>query len=184
MISPIYFVIKPKAERLYSEVQEGVIASTTIEDHKFVNRMAEVVSVPLMYNGPISVGDEIIVHHNIFRKFLNVKGKEIFSNFRVKDNLYRAPQETVFAYKKPGGDWLATDGFLFVSPVENFDIFTSGREKALYGVVEITGDCMQDKNIIKDTKVCFRPNSEYEFVVDGKKLYRIRESGICLVFRK
>lgn len=181
LVAPINFIVRPVDDRLYSNSDGGLIRSTTIEDHKFVNRTAEVIASPLIYNGPISAGDNVIVHHNIFRKFKNVKGEERFSNFKVAEGMYKANQETVFAYKKPGKEWVATDGFLFVTPVDNFDIFTSGKEKSLYGTIFITDE---DKSIDVGTRVCFKPHSEYEFMIDGQKTYRIRKTGVCLIFQK
>ncbi len=53
MNSLYQFIIKPIGERYKNKINiEGqeLIVNSTISSHKFVNREAEVVSVPLIYN--------------------------------------------------------------------------------------------------------------------------------------
>ncbi len=65
MRSPFYFIAKPVNGRRYDNTKEigGVdfIVSTSEEDHKFSNRFAEVVELPLGYKGPIKEGDTLLV---------------------------------------------------------------------------------------------------------------------------
>ena len=65
------FIIKPVGNR-YNNVKKigdkELIINTRIEEHKSINRTAVVLAVPKHYKTSIKVGDEIIIHHNIFRK--------------------------------------------------------------------------------------------------------------------
>ena len=73
------FIITPKKGRYNNEIEIGdktLIINANIEDHKMVSRHAVVVSTPLAYCTDIKVGDEIIIHHNIFRRWYDIKGKE------------------------------------------------------------------------------------------------------------
>ena len=66
------FIIKPKDNRYNNEVEVGdkkLIINASIEDHKMVSRHAIVVSTPLAYCTDIKVGDEVVIHHNIFRRW-------------------------------------------------------------------------------------------------------------------
>jgi len=80
MKSPFYFIAKPINGRRYDNTKdiEGteVIVSTSEEDHKFSNRYAEVVELPLGYKGPITPGDILLVHHNVFKYYNDMKGEE------------------------------------------------------------------------------------------------------------
>lgn len=48
----------------------------TERDYMFVNRIGKVISVPAGIKTEVSVGDEIIVHHNVFRRWYDMKGRE------------------------------------------------------------------------------------------------------------
>jgi len=65
-----------------------LLLNTSIDKHKFVNNKAEVVSIPAAFTTPIEVGDEIIIHHNVFRRYYNMKGKEVNSKKHFKDDIY------------------------------------------------------------------------------------------------
>jgi hypothetical protein len=78
MHSPYYFIVKPHGLEYNNEIEiagQKVIVNSTVENHKHVNRFAEVVHVPKRYTGRISKGDLIIVHHNIFRIYYDMRGR-------------------------------------------------------------------------------------------------------------
>ena len=64
-----YFVVKPVESR-YNNVKKigdkSLITNTENFTHQNVNRNAIVLSVPKGVNTDIKVGDELIVHHNVF----------------------------------------------------------------------------------------------------------------------
>ena len=73
------FIVKPLKSR-YDNVRKigdkTLIINTTIENHLFVSKQAVVVSTPAAYSSPIKVGDKLYVHHNLFRRWYDQKGKE------------------------------------------------------------------------------------------------------------
>ena len=77
---------------------EKVIVNSTIEDVSFINRKARVVSAPEFTI--LQKGDEVIVHHNIFRLRNDVKGVVAPSNYDIGDNKYIVPLTEVFMYKR------------------------------------------------------------------------------------
>ena len=89
MRSPFYFIVEPVGGKSYDNVREsGLIISTSKEDHKATNRFATVINTPIGYDGPIEAGDTLVVHHNVFRSYYDMKGKERKSMSHLKDNLY------------------------------------------------------------------------------------------------
>ena len=79
MKSVYNFVVKPKGER-YNNTKKfdggELILNTEIFNHQYVNREAIVISKPIIGNTDIKPGDTVIVHHNVFRRWHNVKGIE------------------------------------------------------------------------------------------------------------
>ena len=73
------FVVTPKGERYNNskKVDGGkLILNTEIFNHQYVNREATVLSIPIAGHTDIKAGDTVIVHHNVFRRWHNVKGIE------------------------------------------------------------------------------------------------------------
>jgi len=71
MKSPFYFIVKPLKGRRYDNTKKiaglELVVSTSEEDHKFSNRYAEVVELPIGYTGEVKVGDTLLVHHNVLK---------------------------------------------------------------------------------------------------------------------
>jgi len=175
------FIIKPKEKRYNNtkKVQnKNLILNTSIEDHNFVSRSAIVISVPKAFNTNIKPGDEIIVHNNVFRRFYDIQGNEKNSTNHFKENLYFCYLDQIFLYKQ-NNNWKATDGFCFVQPIKKQidTIISEDNEEPLKGLVTYS-----DGVYSKDTLVGFSPDSEYEFIIDKKRLYRVPIKSITIKY--
>tara|TARA_R110000824_G_scaffold363892_1_gene552212 strand:- start:6 stop:572 length:567 start_codon:yes stop_codon:yes gene_type:complete len=187
MKSPFYFIVKPKNDRRYDSTKNigGIdfITSTSKEDHTSSNRYAIVVETPTNYKGPITAGDTLLVHHNVFKYYNDMKGKERSGKSFFKDDLFFIDNEQFFMYKK-NKKWEAHSKYCMIKPVEKKDnnyLKTHETEEPLVGIVKYPNKYLISKGINKGDKVSFQPNSEYEFNVDGEKLYRMFDSNITLI---
>lgn len=178
MRSPFNFIVKPRGGRRYDNIKNigGVdfITSTSQEDHKVSNRYATVVSTPIYYDGDISPGDTLIVHHNVFKYFYDMKGKQKSGKSHFKDDLFLVDDYQYFLYKH-NGEWMAKDEFCFVKPIpkEEYYLEYSGTEQPLVGVIKHTNNKLLSMGVNIGDLVSFKPESEYEFDIDGEKLYRV-----------
>ena len=50
-------------------------------------------------------------------------------------------------------------------------------EEPLWGIIKYGNEQLERLNIFTGDKVSFQPNSEYEFNIDGEKLYRMFTSN-------
>jgi hypothetical protein len=185
MKSPYLFIIKPVGGKLYDNVKKvgesELIVNSTIEDHLTTNRQACVESVPLDYSGPIEEGALIIVHHNTFRKYRDMRGVEKFSTNKLFGDTYTLGEDLIYAYKNDWSqEWKPISPYCFVAPIENDYKYDTGSEKALHGKMVYTNDELSSIGIENGDIVGFTPDSEYEFNIDEQKLYRINSSDICL----
>ena len=182
MRSPFYFIVEPVGGKHYDNVREsGLIISTSKEDHKATNRFATVINTPIGYNGPVEAGDILVVHHNVFRSYYDMKGKERKSMSHLKDNLYIVDFDQFFLYKKNDSEWMAHSPYCFVGPIEkkkDLSVFEVGVEQPLIGKLTYVSDKI---NIPVGTLVSYQPDTEYRFDIDGKKLYRMFERNICII---
>ena len=112
MQSPYSFIVKPIKGKRYNNTKNigGVdfVISTSKEDHNFSNRQAEVIELPLGYKGPIQVGDILLVHHNVFKFYNDIQGKERSGKSFFKDDLFFIEPDQYFAYKQ-NEKWNAVD---------------------------------------------------------------------------
>ena len=179
MKSVYNFVVTPKGERYNNKKKVGeseLILNTDIYRHEFVNRTAIVKSIPIVGDTNIQPGDEVIVHHNVFRRWHNVKGIEKNSRSFFDENTYLINQDQIFLYKR-NNTWNAPKGYCFIKPLKAINQFNIESEKPLQGIVKYS-----DGTVEVNELVGFRPSSEYEFIVDGERLYRVLSNFITIKY--
>ena len=179
MKSVYNFVVTPKGERYNNKKRIGdseLILNTEIYNHQFVNREAVVISTPIIGSTNIKPGDTVIVHHNVFRRWHNVKGVEKNSKSYFSENTYLVNYDQIFLYKRDK-EWIAPKGYCFVKPLKAVDQFNIESEKPLQGIVKYSDGTVNTGNLIG-----FRPSSEYEFIVDDERLYRILSNFITIKY--
>ena len=172
------FIVSPIGDRYTNSKKIGekeLVLNTEIYNHQFVNRNAKVIDTPLLFKSPLNKGDEVIVHHNIFRRWNDVKGREKNSRAYWKDNKYIITPDQIFLYKKE--DWKAMPGFSFIKPLQAVNSFNTEDERPLIGVVKYSDGTFNKKELVG-----FRPNSEYEFIVDDERLYRVLNKFITIKY--
>jgi len=178
MKSVYNFVVTPAKSR-YNNTKdidgEELIVNTEVYSHQYVSREAVVKATPTVGNTDIKVGDTVIVHHNVFRRWHNVKGIEKNSKSYIDEQTYLVQPDQIFLYKNT--EWQAQKGYCFVAPVKSTNKITVDKEKPLVGIVKHT-----DGTVNKGDLIGFRPSSEYEFIIDGQKLYRVLSNFITIKY--
>jgi len=185
MQSLFKFIVQPKNGRYDNEVSIGnkkLIVNTTMDDYKYVNRIGVVKSIPKIGDTNIKVGDEVVVHHNVFRRFYNMKGEEKNSGSYFKEDLYFCYYDQIFLYKQ-NDEWKAPFEFCFVKPIENKKhLITVEKERPRVGILKYGNSSLERFKIHEGDLVGFSPNSEYEFVVDNNRLYRMKTNDITIKY--
>jgi len=179
MKSVYNFVVTPKGERYNNKKKVGdseLIINTEIYNHQYVNREATVISTPIIGDTDIKPEDTVIVHHNVFRRWHNIRGVEKNSTSYFNESTYIVNRDQIFLYKRKN-KWIAPKGYCFVKPLKAINQFNIESEKPLQGVIKYS-----DGTISVGELVGFRPSSEYEFVVDGQRLYRILSKFITIKY--
>ena len=180
------FIIQPKNGRYTNEVEVGdkkLIINTTMDDHKFVNRVGVVLSLPLIGDTNINIGDEVIVHHNVFRRFYNVRGVEKNSTCYFKEDMYFCYYDQIFLYKHKN-KWKAPGDFCFVKPIlkKEKHIISDDKEQKRIGILKYSNSSLEAFKIHEGDLVGFSPSSEYEFIIDENRLYRMRTNDITIKY--
>ena len=180
MKSVYNFVVTPIGKRYNNtkEVEGGnLILNTEIYNHQFVNRIAKVISTPIIGDTDIKPDDEIIIHHNVFRRWNNQYGIEKNSRSYFNEDTYFITQDQIFLYKR-NREWKVPKGFCFIKPLKEIDDpLNVNIERPLIGIVKYSDGTVKEGDLIG-----FRPKSEYEFVIDGERLYRVLSNFITIKY--
>jgi hypothetical protein len=185
MKSPFYFIVKPLKGKRYDNTREvgdyELVVSTSEEDHKFSNRYAEVVELPIGYSGEVSIGDLLLVHHNVFKYYNDMKGRQRSGRSFFKDDLFFVDNEQFFLYKHDD-QWYAHDRYCFIVPIptEESIIFKNTKEEPLIGIMKYPNKYLMSMGIKSGDRVSFAPESEYEFTVEDEKMYRVYDHQVTM----
>ena len=184
MKSVYNFVVTPKGERYNNskKIDGGeLILNTEIYNHQYVNREAIVVSTPIIGDTDIKPGDEVIVHHNVFRRWHNMKGIEKNSRSYFDENTYLITPDQIFLlkYKASYNDnnWYAPQDYCFVQPIKQKNKLSVDQEEPCIGIVKYGNGSFE-----KGDLVGFTPFSTYEFIIDGIRLYRVMTQFITIKY--
>ena len=172
------FVVSPVKSR-YNNTKDvdgkELILNTEIFNHQYISKEAVVKAIPIVGETNIEVGDKVIVNHNIFRRWHNQYGVEKNSRSYIDEHHYLAQSNQIFLYKK--SKWIAQKGYCFVAPIKSTNNLDIEKEKNLVGVVKYS-----DGTVSEGDLVGFTPNSKYEFIIEGQKLYRLLSQFITIKY--
>lgn len=174
------FIVTPKGDRTTSKTEidgKELMLNTELQNHQYVNRIGVVIGSPIIGETEIKPGDEVIVHHNVFRRFYDVRGKEKNSSSYFEEGMYFVTPDQLYAHKPPGSIWQPTEGFYFVKPLKNNETFATDKEIIGKGIIKFGNE-----NLPPGTLVGFRPGSEYEFIIDNERLYRVPLQSITIKY--
>lgn len=185
IVSPYKFIVSPIGDKYNNKKEIGngksYYLSSSIENAIDVNRFAVVVQVPLNYKGKVEVGDEVVIHHNIFRDYYDYHGKIKHSSHYLYDNLYLIDDSEIYLFRSADKSkvWESNLDYVLVEPVWS-EKFSMKSKKDKVGWVVITSNEDLQHSIIG-----FTPESEYEIQMKNEEgedivYYRMRERDICV----
>ena len=99
-----------------------------------------------------------------------------------QDDTFFIDEGQFFLYND-GSEWKTTGKYCFIKPVETKDYYISkpGSEEPLVGTIRYITDELIAHGLKEGDEIAFTPDSEYEFNVEGEKLYRVNSGNICIL---
>ena len=180
------FIVEPVGQRYSNEIKVGdksLIINTQSESFKSVNNIAKIISLPKAYKTSIKVGDLVMIHHNVFRRWYNIRGKEQNSKAYFKNNLYFLQLDQIYLYKRKD-KWKAFGNRCFVSPIKDQVDINNWLEQSLIGILKYGNSSLEALEINEGDLIGYTPNGEYDFVVDGKRLYCMKSNDIVIKYER
>ena len=178
------FIIKPLGDRYDNELKLGnktLVLNTKIESFKSVNNLAIVVETPKAFKTNIKKGDIIVIHHNVFRVFYDMKGVKKNSRSFFKDDLYFCAIDQIYLYKDTR-DWKSFGDRCFVMPLKNKDSLRIDKEQKLIGILKYGNKSLDALKISPGDVVGFTPNSEWDFIIDDQRVYCMKSNDIVIKY--
>ena len=115
------------------------------------------------------------MHHNLFRRWYDQKGNERNSSTHFKNDLYFIMPEQIYMYNlKPHLD------YCFVKPIKNQNLLENRKEQPNVGIVKYGNNALDAVGITPGALITFTPNSEFEFIIGGERLYCMKLNDIAL----
>ena len=180
------FVVRPLGKEYSNDINIGgikLILNTKIESFKFVNNLAVVVSIPLAYKTHINVGDIIVIHHNVFRTFYDIKGKKKKSRSWFKEDLYFCSLDQVYLYKnKKDDDFKSINNRCFIKPLKSKRKFSVDKEQKLIGILKIGNSSLEAAGVNEGDLVGYTPYGEYDFIINDERLYCMKSNDIVIKY--
>ena len=179
MKSVYNFVVTPIGKRYNNVKKVGdkeLIVNTEIFNHQYVNRQAKVISTPIIGDTDINIGSNVILHHNVFRRWHNQYGIEKNSKSYFNEDTYIVQPDQIFLYKK-FWQWHSPKGFCWVKPIKNKDKYANNETQENIGIIKYTDGSFKVNDLVG-----FTPQSNYEFIIDGELLYRVYTKFITIKY--
>ena len=176
MKTPYLYLVKPLGDRYNNEKQiegKNIIVNTTMDetDYKYTNRIGEVIALPVN-PGPLEIGDKVIVHHNTFRKWFNVRGNIKEASAYIKEGHFYIGLDQLYAYNR-GDGWVSVEDYCFIEPEAESNWMSTEVLSKNFGKVAITNPILEAQGVSVGDKVFFNETAAYKFEIDGKILYKM-----------
>ena len=184
MKSVFDFIVSPLGDRYNNETKIGdvkLITNTRIESFKSVNTLAVVTAIPLAYSTDIKEGDLVVIHHNVFRKFYDMRGKQKNSRSHFKDDLYFCALDQIYLYNS-GKEWKTFGDRCFIKPLKNIDYLKLDKEQRLIGILKYGNESLNKLKINPGDLVGYTPYGEFDFVIEGERLYCMKSNDIVIKY--
>ena len=186
MKSLYQFIVKPNGERYNNTKKIGdtsLLLNTSIESFRHINKEAIVVSTPAAFNTGINVGDTILIHHNNFRRYYDIKGKEKNGSTYFKDDMYFVNPDQVYGYKKDN-NWVMVNNRCFIKPIKETSSYSNEKEQKHIGILKYGNNVLEALQINPGDLVGFTPKSEWEFIIDDERLYCMKSNDIAIKYER
>jgi len=110
-----------------------------------------------------------------------MRGRQQSGKSYFKDDLFFIDNTQFFMYKKKD-KWICHNKYCFIKPIPSikYYIHKPFAEEPLMGKIRYINKKLLSKGLKEGDLVTFKPDTEYEFNVEGEKLYRMFDHHITM----
>ena len=100
--------------------------------------------------------------------------KKVKKEIVQKDMYFCAPDQ-IYMY-----NGRCFNNYCFIKPLEDNHYLKTSKEKPNVGIVRYSNKALEALKITPGTLITFTPDSEFEFIIDGERLYCMKSNNIAL----
>ena len=97
------------------------------------------------------------------------------------DDLYFCDLDQIYLYKNTG-KWKAFGDRCFIKPIKNKDYLNVAKEQRLIGILKYGNSSLEALKINEGDLVGYTPYGEFDFVIDGQRLYCMKSNDIVIKY--
>ena len=177
--SPFRVGIKPKDNAQYvNDITVGetqLTVNNSIENAEDVQRIGIVVSLPLIDRTGLKLGDEVVVHHNVFRITWDDRGFPRQSDFHLINDLFFVDDDLIYMIIREGKVVGYKDN-VFVKPIKEVVPWEGEITIPNKGIVSFSNDELIKQNVEQNQKVAIRKHTDYKFHIFGDTYYKMKNN--------
>ncbi len=176
------FIVKPLGDIYANSIELGdkkLILNSNIENHKFVNRLAVVIETPSLFETIIKKGSVVVIHHNVFRRFYDIRGNEKNSRSYLMEDKYLVSIDQVFMFVEDN-ELKAFGDRCFVKPIKSSSEKTTDSLHYRKGVLLYDNDSLNNLNVFSGDIVNYKKMREFEFYINNELLYCMKSNDILI----
>ena len=176
------FIVKPLGDIYANSIELGdkkLILNSNIENHKFVNRLAVVIETPSLFKTIIKKGSVVVIHHNVFRRFYDIRGNEKNSRSYLMEDKYLVSIDQVFMFVKDN-ELKAFGDRCFVKPIKSSSEKTTDSLHYRKGILLYDNDSLNNLNVFSGDIVNYKKMREFEFYINNELLYCMKSNDILI----
>jgi hypothetical protein len=72
----------------------------------------------------------------------------------------------------------------FVNPIKNNDDINANLEESLIGILKYGNNALEALGITEGDLIGYKPYGEFDFLVDGKRLYCMKSNDIVIKYER
>ena len=112
-----------------------------------------------------------------------MKGEQKNGRAFFVDDLYFVSIDQVYLYKNKNGFNPFGDR-CFVKPIKSKNVLDNEKEQNLIGILKIGNSSLEALGINQGDLVGFKPNSEFDFLINKERLYCMKSNDIVLKYER
>jgi hypothetical protein len=101
------------------------------------------------------------------------------------DNLYFCDIDQIYLYKNNDSDsgrWESFGNRCFIKPLKNTSYLKINKEQELIGILKYGNSSLEALKIHEGDLVGYTPDGEFDFVIDGQRLYCMKSNDIVIKY--
>jgi len=74
--------------------------------------------------------------------------------------------------------------YCFVKPIKEMNYFKTTKEKDYFGILKYSNKSLEAVGLKPGALVVFTPDSEFEFIIEGERLYCMKSNDIAITHER